>query len=135
MNTVVPSAPPKQRLAGVSCPVDDIVPSPEVWGYRSKITPHFERPRDGEIGPIGFLRHGSRRRLVDVPSCPIASDRINTALANVRDDVRSRANTYKKGATLLLRDTGDRVLEVALETAIPAGDDTHQVVTIHDRHA
>jgi len=96
-----------QHLAGVEHPVDEVVPSPLDYGYRSKLTPHFQRPKDGRIGPIGFLRQGRRQELVDVPHCPIASDTINEALARLRREVSARAAAYRKGATLLLRDSLD----------------------------
>jgi len=92
-----------ERLAGLSIPVLDPVPSPIEWNYRSKLTPHFAKPKDGSVGPIGFLADGTRSRLIDVPQCPIAMDAINTALPHIRKDTQSRASTYKKGATLLIR--------------------------------
>jgi 23S rRNA (uracil1939-C5)-methyltransferase/tRNA (uracil-5-)-methyltransferase len=82
---------------------DAVMPSPKVWGYRSKITPHYERPRGGAVREIGFLRRGRRRELVDVEQCPLAMDAINAALPLVRAEVRARAGGDRKGATLLLR--------------------------------
>ena len=38
-----------QHMAGVETTVSPAIPSPKQWGYRSKITPHFKRPRDGKI--------------------------------------------------------------------------------------
>jgi len=96
-----------QRMAGIEFPVDPVHPSPEVYGYRSKITPHFQKPRDGEMGPIGFLLFGRRQQLLDVPHCPIASEAINERLPSVRASVTEKASFYKKGATLLLRDSLD----------------------------
>lgn len=96
------------HLAGIDaeqCAVDAVIPSPEEWGYRTKITPHFQVPREGRIAEIGFLKAGLRHKLVDVTACPIASPAINEALPEVRADVRSRALEYRKGATLLLRDS------------------------------
>ena len=65
-----------QRMAKIDFPVEPVVPSPKQYGYRSKITPHFHRPKDGEIGAIGFLRAGTRSSIVDVPRCEIASSRL-----------------------------------------------------------
>jgi len=95
------------HMAGIDAPVDEVAASPQPYGYRSKITPHFQKPRKGEIGPIGFLRQGRRQQIVDVASCPIASETINAALPVVRNDVRTRARGFRKGATLLLRDSVD----------------------------
>jgi len=96
-----------EHMAGISHPVEPVVPSPLQYGYRSKITPHFQRPKDGQLGPVGFLRQGRRQEILDVPRCPIASDRINEALVRLRQEVASRASSYRKGATLLLRDSLD----------------------------
>ena len=97
------------HMVGVEAEVSPTIPSPKEWGYRSKITPHFQRPKPGEDFPIGFLEFNRRHRLVDVYHCPIAMDVINANLQPIRDDVRKRAAEYKKGATLLLRATGNRV--------------------------
>ncbi|MEN8785976.1 MAG: class I SAM-dependent RNA methyltransferase [Akkermansiaceae bacterium] len=97
------------HMVGIEAEVSPTIPSPKQWGYRSKITPHFQRPKPGEDFPIGFLEFNRRTRLVDIYHCPIAMDEINEALQPIRDDVKSRAAEYKKGATLLLRATDDRV--------------------------
>ncbi|MEZ5303703.1 MAG: methyltransferase domain-containing protein [Verrucomicrobiales bacterium] len=96
-----------RHMAKIEHPVEPVIASPREYGYRSKITPHFDKPRGGEIGPIGFLRAGSRGRLVDIERCAIAADEINAALGKVRGSVRARAASYKKGATLLLRRGSD----------------------------
>ncbi|MFK7909701.1 MAG: class I SAM-dependent RNA methyltransferase [Akkermansiaceae bacterium] len=98
-----------QHMAGIEAPVSAAIPSPRQWGYRSKITPHFKRPRDGKIGDIGFLLAGQRSHLVDVPHCPIAMDEINAELPRIREETRANAKAYKKDATLLLRATEGRV--------------------------
>lgn len=98
-----------EHMAGIEHEVLPCHPSPKLWHYRSKITPHFERPRDGTIGAIGFLPNGRRSGQVDVPQCPIAMEEINAALPQVREDARRRAKSYKRGATLLLRATEGRV--------------------------
>ncbi|WP_044892143.1 class I SAM-dependent RNA methyltransferase [Opitutus terrae] len=59
--------------------------------------------------PIGFLRQGTRFDIIDVPRCPIATDAINTRLAEVRAELRTQRDRYTRGATLLLRDAGGRV--------------------------
>lgn len=96
-----------QRMAGIDHPVDPVHPSPVTYGYRSKITPHFQKPRDGQMGPIGFLLFGRRQQLIDVGHCPIASETINTKLPEIRKECQEKAAFYKKGATLLLRDSLD----------------------------
>ena len=101
-----------QHMAGVEFPVAPVIASPRQFGYRSKITPHFNPPRDPAVAPpIGFLRQGTRFDLVDVPRCPIATDAINDKLPAVRADIHARAaaGEFKRGSTLLLRDAGGAV--------------------------
>lgn len=100
-----------QRMARIDAPVNPVIPSPREFGYRSKLTPHFQKPRDGD-GPmaVGFLRAGSRFAMVDVPQCPIATDAINARLADVRADVLARRAEYKNGATILLREAREGVV-------------------------
>lgn len=96
-----------EHMADITHTVDPVHPSPVLYGYRSKITPHFQKPRKGVMGPIGFLLQGRRQQLIDVPQCPIASDSINQKLTEVRAEAKAQVNSYKKGVTLLLRDSLD----------------------------
>ncbi|HVU18827.1 MAG TPA: class I SAM-dependent RNA methyltransferase [Candidatus Didemnitutus sp.] len=115
-----------QHMAGLEFVVSPVVPSPRTFGYRSKITPHFQVGKDGAPGPslpkdataggrrqtpIGFLKQGSRFDIVDVPHCPIATDAINEKLPAVRERARERMATgeYQRGATLLLREASEGV--------------------------
>jgi len=85
------------------------IPSPARYGYRSKLTPHFPRPRPDRELWIGFLRAGPGRLTLDVPSCPIATPAVNARLATLREEVRARAASYKRGATLLVREAASGV--------------------------
>ncbi len=98
-----------QHMAGVDFEVPPVVPSPKEFGYRSKITPHFSPSRDGGPMPIGFLKQGNRFELVDVPQCPIATDAINARLTAVRAGIHAKADTYQRGATVLLREASGEV--------------------------
>lgn len=111
-----------QRLAGMDFPVEAVAPSPVEWAYRSKITPHFHRPREGRIAEIGFLRAGSRHALVDVERCWIAMDEINAELGAVRARAHAGAASLKNGATLLMRASQGRVLRQADEVAVEVVD-------------
>ena len=100
-----------EHMAGLTVDVSPVIGSPRPYGYRSKITPHFNVPRaDGELA-IGFLRQGTRFDIVDVPRCEIATDAINARLAEARADVRrqAREGAFSRGATLLFRDAGGTV--------------------------
>jgi 23S rRNA (uracil1939-C5)-methyltransferase/tRNA (uracil-5-)-methyltransferase len=92
-----------QHMAGIEAPVNPVITSPRQFHYRSKITPHFQKPRAGKIDAIGFLIANRRQQILDVPNCPIAMEPINEALTGIRAEVRKKANRYKRGATLLLR--------------------------------
>ena len=98
-----------QHMAGIEFPVNPCLSSEQIWNYRSKITPHFDKARDGDLGPIGFLAFGRRSQLIDVPQCPIAMDTINAALPAIRADLHARATSFKRGATILLRASAGRV--------------------------
>ena len=89
--------------------VEVAIGSPHPYGYRSKLTPHFQKPRRGRELKIGFLQVGRRSRLVDVEQCPIATEKINTALPEVRKTILANSGHYKNGATLLLRETEEGV--------------------------
>ncbi|RYD21431.1 MAG: class I SAM-dependent RNA methyltransferase [Verrucomicrobiaceae bacterium] len=107
-----------KHMAGITFPVNDCLSSEQVWNYRSKITPHFDKPKDGDLGPIGFLAFGRRSQLIDVPQCPIAMETINRELPAIREDLRKRGRSFKRGATVLLRATEGRVETDARATAI-----------------
>ncbi len=98
----------EQALAGATVEVDACIGSPRTYGYRSKITPHFQRPR-GQVPPIGFLGTSLPRRTIDVPQCPIATDAINERLTLLRAEVIARIKEYKLGASLLLREAASGV--------------------------
>lgn len=92
---------------GVEVSVRPPIPSPLQYGYRSKITPHFHKPKDAKMGNIGFLRVDSRSEVCDVTQCPIAMDAINELLPVLRSQVQQAAAQYRRGATLLMRVSGE----------------------------
>ena len=83
--------------------------SEQIWNYRSKITPHFDKPKDGVIAEIGFLKVGRRNEILNVEHCPIAMAEINEALPAIHADVRANGRQFRRGATILLRATQGRV--------------------------
>ena len=54
-----------------------IIPSPEPYGYRNRITVH------AQDGVVGFFRRDSNR-LIDIARCPISRDEVNRALMKLR---------------------------------------------------
>ncbi|HEU5081444.1 MAG TPA: class I SAM-dependent RNA methyltransferase [Opitutaceae bacterium] len=120
-----------RHMAGIEFPVSPVIGSPRQYGYRSKITPHFNPPRrhrddqpaapgtlvpplepiDERTLPIGFLRQGTRFDIVDVPRCEIATERINQRLVETRENIRARAaaGEFTRGSTILLREASGEV--------------------------
>eukprot|EP00035_Acanthoeca_spectabilis_P026028 m.460975 g.460975 ORF g.460975 m.460975 type:complete len:469 (+) comp22183_c0_seq1:66-1472(+) len=97
--------------------VHPVVGNDVVYEYRTKLTPHHQRPNQntGEIGPIGFLQVGPKRATVDISECPIATAAINVRLPLLRQEARDIAHAEVadgarkrrlRGKTLLLRDSG-----------------------------
>lgn len=107
-----------RHMAKIEHPVCEVIASPVEYGYRSKITPHFHRPKGGGIGAIGFLRARTRNAMVDVEHCPIAMPELNAQLAAVRERARANADAFKNGATLLMRAAQNGVLTRSDEIAV-----------------
>ncbi|PVF95764.1 S-adenosyl-L-methionine-dependent methyltransferase [Serendipita vermifera] len=109
----------------------DTIGSPLQYGYRTKITPHFDAPHKGKKREewqtwIGFDTKG-RRKVLDIEECPIATPILNQSLGPIREEVRENIGEYKRGATLLMRDS---LLPVA------SSDDTEREhVCIRDHKA
>ncbi len=104
------------HMAKIEHPVLPVIASPTQYGYRSKITPHFHKPKDGAVAEIGFLRVGTRNSMVDVEQCPIAMPALNEQLTQVRE--AARAGSFKNGATLLMRATATGILTRADAIAV-----------------
>lgn len=111
-----------KHMAKIEHPVLNVIPSPVEYGYRSKITPHFHRPKNGGIGAIGFLRARTRNAMVDVEQCPIAMPELNAQLATVRERARANSDAFKNGATLLMRAAKNGVLTRSDEIAVEEVD-------------
>ena len=101
-----------EKNGGIKFPVSLAKSSKQIFGYRSKITPHYNRPnKDGEQ-PIGFLKYGRRKDIVDVKQCIIATDAINESLPKMREKAILEGGKKRRlrGGTLLLRDTLEGVV-------------------------
>lgn len=94
-----------QKLGDIEFPVDIAHGSSQVYNYRSKITPHYNRPDKDGSQPIGFLQYGRRNQIIDVEHCPIATDAINEALPEAREEARRSGGKKRRqrGGTLLMR--------------------------------
>ena len=100
------------KLGDIDHPVQPAKGSPKIYHYRSKLTPHYNRPDSDGLQPIGFLQYGRRNRLVDVEQCPIATEAINEALPEAREAARRAGGKKRRqrGGTLLLRDVLEGVV-------------------------
>ena len=96
-------------------PVGNTIGSPLQYGYRTKLTPHFDGPPGGrkaaytEVPPIGYSIKG-RKKTMDIESCPIGTDIVQEGIKRERTRVADTIHTYKNGATLLIRETTQRTL-------------------------
>jgi tRNA/tmRNA/rRNA uracil-C5-methylase (TrmA/RlmC/RlmD family) len=89
-------------------PMRPIIPSPRQYEYRNRITVH------AQDGVIGFFRRDSHR-LVDVGHCPISSEEVNRALADLRaqSHVRDGHYTLRAGSgPRVFSQTNDEVANV-----------------------
>ena len=68
-------------------PMRPIIPSPEQYGYRNRITVH------AQDGVIGFFRRDSHR-LLGIERCPISRDEVNHALGELRAQKYVRDGHY-----------------------------------------
>ena len=101
-----------QKLGTIDHPVEPARGSPKVYNYRSKLTPHYNRPGKDGTQPIGFLQYGRRNQLVDVEQCPIATEAINAALPEAREAAGNAGGKKRRqrGGTLLMRDALEGVI-------------------------
>ena len=77
-----------QRIGKLkNVPMRPIIPSPEQYGYRNRITVH------AEDGVIGFFRRDSHR-LIDIEHCPISRNEVNRALTELRTQTHVRDGHY-----------------------------------------
>ena len=117
--------------------VGETIGSPMQYGYRTKLTPHFDGPpgamsrswrKDpskrkglGEVPAIGFQEKG-RGRTIDIEDCPIGTDIVREGMQKERKRIARDFATYKKGATILLRESTTRKPRLA-DNATSAGSE------------
>ncbi|KAK2792757.1 tRNA(m5U54)methyltransferase [Onygenales sp. PD_12] len=96
--------------------IRDTMGSPLQYGYRTKLTPHFSFPGGRsqekvvrtEVPPIGFMAKG-RRTVMDIEDCPLGTDIVRRGMKSERKRVADNLNSFRKGATLLMRESTTRV--------------------------
>ncbi|KAI9295282.1 S-adenosyl-L-methionine-dependent methyltransferase [Neoconidiobolus thromboides FSU 785] len=104
--------------------------SPLKFNYRTKLTPHFDKPKSStkegsetkcnEVGlkaDIGFNEKG-RRKIMDIEDCILATPAVSNGYKLEREKVNKQLDSYKRGATLIIResltkdDNGNEVVDV-----------------------
>ncbi|KAI1659192.1 S-adenosyl-L-methionine-dependent methyltransferase [Daldinia decipiens] len=96
--------------------IQDTIGSPLQYGYRTKLTPHFDGPPGWRKGknpfkscpPIGFMPKGKRDPL-DIEDCPIGTDAIRLGMKKERARMAVEYGKYVRGATILLRESTKRI--------------------------
>jgi tRNA (uracil-5-)-methyltransferase len=111
----------------------DTMGSPLDRGYRTKLTPHFDAPpgarsrsnrRSGikptweKVPEIGFMLKG-RRITLDIEDCPIGTDAVRAGMKRERKRVVEQLDKYSKGATILLRESTERVPTSEVPAQLP----------------
>lgn len=100
--------------------VHDTIGSPLQYGYRTKLTPHFDGPpgfrpsrrnrsrTSFESCPdIGFMKKG-QRKVLDIEDCPIGTSAVRLGMARERERMHREFVKYTRGATILLRENTHR---------------------------
>ncbi|KAK0109756.1 tRNA(m5U54)methyltransferase [Cadophora gregata] len=103
--------------------IGDTIGSPLQYGYRTKLTPHFDGPPGyiskqdkmrgqrnyfEKVPDIGFMQKGLKKTL-DIEDCPIGTDAVRMGMKKERVRVANELEKYRRGATILLRESTERV--------------------------
>lgn len=104
--------------------IGETMGSPLRYGYRTKLTPHFDGPPGGSFGrrgrggrekkfweripEVGFMQK-STRRTIDIEDCPIGTEAVRKGMARERRRMAEEFGKYERGATILLRESTRRV--------------------------
>ena len=106
--------------------VGDTMPSPLKYGYRTKLTPHYDMAQMESVNgvkkftkrpDIGFAIKG-RRKVLDIEDCPIGTDILRKGFQRERE-LRSSPedlDKMKNGATILLRESTTKIPITDMET-------------------
>lgn len=126
--------------------IGDTIGSPLQYGYRTKLTPHFDGPPDArrsdgrngikrsfkEVPPIGFMKKGTRIT-IDIEDCPIGTQAVRNGNKRERARVARDLDTYKKGATLLLRESTTRISKASYDVSAEKEIENDPDAVIEDR--
>jgi tRNA (uracil-5-)-methyltransferase len=137
--------------------IGDTIGSPLQYGYRTKLTPHFNGPPDSrrsdgrngikrnfkEVPPIGFMKKGTRIT-IDIEDCPIGTDAVRKGNKRERKRVVDEIDKYHRGATILLRESTERITKSSYDASAEqdpdvviedCGDHIHKKTCVTDPNA
>ncbi|ORY59962.1 S-adenosyl-L-methionine-dependent methyltransferase [Pseudomassariella vexata] len=96
--------------------IQDTIGSPLQYGYRTKLTPHFDGPQGWKRTKepfkskpaVGFMPKG-KRTTMDIEDCPIGTDAVRMGMKTEQARMEVEFNKYTRGATILLRESTERI--------------------------
>jgi tRNA (uracil-5-)-methyltransferase len=121
----------EKAFANFSGLIPELVPnveptfaSPKQYGYRTKLTPHFELNIKGpngvlrtpQVPAIGYT-YKNQRKEIDIEDCPLGTDIVRRGLKSERKRVAENLGSFKRGATLLMRESTTRIPKDTSPTA------------------
>ncbi|KAI0830936.1 S-adenosyl-L-methionine-dependent methyltransferase [Hypoxylon sp. FL0890] len=106
--------------------IQDTIGSPLQYGYRTKLTPHFDGPPGWRKSkehfqkrpPIGFMPKG-KRDTMDIEDCPIGTDAVRLGMKRERERMAVEYDKYTRGATILLRESTKRIPKKQADDSSP----------------
>ncbi|OHE97606.1 hypothetical protein CORC01_07021 [Colletotrichum orchidophilum] len=119
--------------------IRDTIGSPLQYGYRTKLTPHFDGPPGhhkrnkpkqalSKVPEIGFNAKG-RRHVLDIEDCPIGTDAVRLGMKRERERIARDFGNFTKGATILLRESTKRYPKKVIGTGGSAATEGQQQTT------
>lgn len=98
--------------------IGETVGSPLEYGYRTKLTPHFDGPPGAgfknkkketfkKMPPFGYMQKNTKWT-IDIEDCPIGTGAVLTGLNDARKRLSREFGNYHRGATILLRESTER---------------------------
>ncbi|RKU46972.1 tRNA(m5U54)methyltransferase [Coniochaeta pulveracea] len=119
-------------------PILDTFGSPLQYGYRTKLTPHFDQPPGAtrhkrvpftSCPPVGYTGKGSKK-VLDIEDCPIGTPAVRAGLKAERERMTKEFANYTRGATILLRENTIRTPKGNSEASVPGPSGSlHRVET------
>lgn len=117
--------------------IPDTIGSPLQYGYRTKLTPHFDGPPGTtrkkkvafeSVPVIGFTPKGARK-VLDIEDCPIGTDAVRAGMKRERKRMETDYPNYTQGATILLRENTVRIPKSGVASAEKVPEDSVKVET------